>query len=301
MARRYVAFVNPSTRGNAKRLMKSLRKAAPAGVEIDIHETTSASIDPSIIPNDGSVEAVIAVGGDGTVSEVATALRDRDIPLAIIPGGSTNIIARYLGIPSRPSRAVALVFGDHDIRSMDAGVCGDKRFLHMAGAGFDSRIFLATNRSLKRRMGWVAYIEGAIRSVSLPPARFTIDIDGNVIQLVSPLVLIANGAAIIHPRLAIYPHIDNDDGLLDVVIFSATNTRGIVRSIMRFATGSLPRSQNVLRIQGKVITLTAEPPMPIQLDGDVVGATPARFSIADRSMKIIVPVRKETPIRGLRK
>jgi len=292
MQRRYIAFVNPSTRGNAKRLLASLRNAAPGDVDIEVHETTAERIDPKLIPDDGGIEAVIAVGGDGTVADVATALGDRDIPLAIIPGGSTNIIARYIGIPSNAAKAAALIFGEHAIRSIDAGICGEKRFLHMAGAGFDSRVFLATNRALKRRMGWLAYLEGAIRSVSLPPARFTIDVDGNMIQLISPLVLIANGAAIIHPRLPIYPHIDNDDGLLDVVIFSATDTRGIVRSIARFATRTLPRSHDVLRLQGKNISLTAEPAMPVQLDGDVVGETPARFSLASKPIRILVPLKK---------
>jgi diacylglycerol kinase (ATP) len=292
MQRRYVAFVNPSTRGNAKRLMASLRDAAPRDVVVEARETTADPIDPNSIPSGGEIEAVIAVGGDGTVAEVATAIGDRDVPLAIIPGGSTNIIARYLGIPKSPVKAAALIFGDHAIKPIDVGICGEKRFLHMAGAGFDSRLFLATNRSLKRRLGWLAYLTGAARSVALPPARFTIDVDGNVIQLVSPLVLIANGAAIIHPQLSIYPHIDNDDGLLDVVIFTATNTQGVVRSILRFATRSLPRSAHVIRLQGKNISLVADPPMPVQLDGDVVGETPSRFSIADRQIKILVPVKK---------
>ncbi len=293
MQRKFIAFVNPSTRGNANHLLANMHRAAPADAMIVVHETTVDRIDPRILPDDGDLEAVIAVGGDGTVADVATAIGDRDIPLAIIPGGSTNIIARGLGISSDPRKAAALIFGAHKIRAIDVGICGEKRFLHMAGAGFDSRLFLATNRGLKRRMGWLAYLPGAARSVAMPPARFTITVDGNVIELMSPLVLIANGAAIIHPRLEIYPHINNDDGLLDVVIFSATDSRGVFRSVMGFATRSMPKSRDVMRLQGRNITLAAEPAMPVQLDGDVMGETPACFSIAARPLKIVTPIVKQ--------
>lgn len=290
--RTFVAFINPTTRGNAAKLTRLLENAAPAGVNLVLHETTVDPIDPNLIPNDPSqVEAVIAVGGDGTVAEVATALGDRPIPLGIVPGGSTNIIAKYIGVPANPKRAARLIFGKHDLRQIDAGICNGKRFLHIAGAGFDSRLFMATNRALKRRTGWLAYLPGAAKSVFLPPSRFTIDVDGNVLEIASPLVLIANGGAIIHPRFSIYPSINNADGLLDVVVFTATSTGGIMRALARFMTRSLPGSKSVVHLKGKSIHLSAEPPMPVQLDGDVVGETPAQFAIAPEPMRIIVPVK----------
>jgi YegS/Rv2252/BmrU family lipid kinase len=294
MPRRFVAFINPSTRGNAAKLRALLERAAPDDVQLTIHETTTDELDPALIPSDGSIEAVIAVGGDGTVAEVATAVGDRRIPLGIIPGGSTNIIGRYGGVPRNAKQAAALIFGQHAIRPIDAAECRGKRFLHMAGAGFDSRLFLATDRRLKRRMGWIAYFSGAARSVFLPPSRFTVDVDGNVIEVVSPFVLIANGAAIVHPMFTIHPSIANDDGLLDVVIFTATNARGVLRALIRFATRSLPKSKEVIHLQGKSILLDATPPMPVQLDGDVFGETPARFTISKQPTLLIVPVKKST-------
>lgn len=290
MTRRFVAFINPSTRGNAAKLRAMLERAAPDDVELTIFETTTDEIDAGLIPDD-DVEAVIAVGGDGTVAEVATAIGDRRVPLGIVPGGSTNIIGRYGGVPRNPKQAAALIFGRHAIRPIDAGECRGKRFLHMAGAGFDSRLFLATDRRLKRRMGWVAYFSGAARSVFLPPSRFTIDVDDNVIEVVSPFVLIANGAAIVHPMFTIHPSIVNDDGLLDVVIFTATNAGGVIRALIRFATRTLPKSKDVIHLQGKSIALVATPPMPVQLDGDVFGETPARFTICEQPTLLIVPVK----------
>jgi diacylglycerol kinase family enzyme len=291
MQRRFVAFINPSTRGNAAKLRRVLEQTAPSDVDLTIHETTAEPIAPDLIPSDG-IEAAIAVGGDGTVADVATALGDRPIPLGIVPGGSTNIIARYLGIPVSPKKAARLIFGRHAIRRIDAGLCDGKRFLHIAGAGFDSRLFMATNRSLKRRTGWLAYLPGAAKSMLMPPSRFVIDVDGNVLEIASPLVLIANGGAIIHPRFSINPNIDNADGLLDVIVFTATSTGGILRALARFATRSLPGSTSVVHLKGKSITLMAAPPMPVQLDGDVVGETPARFEIAPEPMSIIVPMQK---------
>ena len=292
MQRTFVAFINPTTRGNSAKLRRLLEEAAPDDVDLVIHETTADPISPDLIPADpAQIEAVIAVGGDGTVADVATALGDRSIPLGVIPSGSTNIIAKYVGVPANPKRAARVIFGQHRTRPIDAGICNGKRFLHIAGAGFDSRLFMATNRSLKRRTGWLAYLPGAARSVFLPPSRFTIDVDGNVLEIASPLVLIANGGAIIHPSFLIYSSINNADGLLDVVIFTATSTGGIMRALARFMTRSLPGSTSVVHLKGKSIRLSAEPPMPVQLDGDVIGETPAQFTIAPEPMQIIVPVK----------
>src|SRR4051812_34635098 len=108
-------------------------------------------------------DIVVAMGGDGTVSRVATGIFGSAAALGIIPFGSTNIIARSLGIPANPRNAIALLVGSHSRRVIDIGRCDDRCFLHMGGAGFDAEIFRQTSLEWKRRTGWIAYLPPAVQ------------------------------------------------------------------------------------------------------------------------------------------
>ena len=116
-------IANPATRAEISKVYNALMRRLPAGIHLEAHETRSGE-DPKKLAlelRDGA-RGMVAVGGDGTVSSVAAALHGTDIPLGIIPGGSTNIIARELGIPSALEPAVDLLFGDFAVRTIDVGV-----------------------------------------------------------------------------------------------------------------------------------------------------------------------------------
>jgi diacylglycerol kinase family enzyme len=271
-------------------LERRLRAAVPPGIDLVVRRTEEAGGAVGIARNlVGEADLIVAAGGDGTVAEVATGTFGSGVPLGILPAGSTNITARELGIPTDPNRAIALLFGPHRLKTMDVGRCGDRCFLHMAGAGLDSRFFAATNRRLKRRVGWLAYLPPAALALRMPPAVVTVVADRLTMTAVSPLVVVANGGSIIAPRLRLDSTIRSDDGLLDVLVFTATGPAPIVRTLGRLATLRLADSPFVSRAQTRSVSITAEPPLPIQLDGDVVGGTPATFQIEPRSLRLIVP------------
>jgi diacylglycerol kinase (ATP) len=289
---RFVVIVNPATRGNVETLLAAVRRNAPSRSDLDVHLTTGEPFSQEILGDPSDIEAVIAIGGDGTVTQVAQAIGDYNLPLGVIAAGSTNIIARNLGLPVDPDRAASLVFGDHRIQRLDVGICNDHRFLHMAGAGFDSRLFMQTNRKLKRYVGWAAYVPGAAKAIFMPPASFHVAVDDIDVRVDSTFVMVANGAGVIHPSLRVFPDIRTDDGWLDVVIFTATTPRTIGRSLARFVTQTLDRSQYVFRLRGRRVWMESDPAMPLQLDGDVIGMTPASFSVASRSLSVIAPLSK---------
>jgi YegS/Rv2252/BmrU family lipid kinase len=237
---------------------------------------------------------VIAVGGDGTVADALTAIGDAGAPIAILPGGSTNVIAQELGLPGSAHDAAQVIFGRHTIHTMDAATCNDRLFLHMAGAGFDSRIFDQTNPALKRRVGWLAYLPGAAKSLRLPPARFQVQTESASFDFTSPMVLVANGAGIIRPSLRLLPDIASDDGWLDLVAITTPSAQGIARVLGRFATRSLHRSPHVLHVRARRVQIEADPQMPIQVDGDVSGTTPAEIEILPGRAKMIVPASRST-------
>ena len=288
--RRFLIVANPVTRRGAETIIEQIRRVAPPNARVDVQFTEPTHMAPGALSSRaGEYEAVMAVGGDGTVAEVATAIDGHEIAIGIIPAGSTNVIARNLRLPYDPIDAALLVFRRPHTRRIDVGICNGRRFLHMAGAGFDSRIFATTSKRLKRHLGWVAYLQGATQTIFEPPVHFAITVDGTSLECESPLVLIANGGSIIRPSIPVHPGIRYDDGLLDVIIFTATRPVEIASTLGRLATRSLEKSPYTIHVRGREIDLASTPSIPVQLDGDIIGDTPARFTLLPRALEIIVP------------
>lgn len=288
---RAVAIINPSTRGNVARIGELLQVAAPASTRLNIYQTGYAGHAGELARQHApSADLLIAVGGDGTVAEVAGAARGTMIPVGIIPGGSTNITAREMGIPTNIHLAARLLFENHSIRTIDAGVCGDRIFLHMAGAGVDSLLFDLASAALKRKLGWIAYLPAAIEALRRPLSRFTIQSDEMQIERVrSPMVLVANGSSIIAPMLQLDTRIRPDDGNLDVFVVTATRPDELARVFARMALRQMSGSPFVTAFTTRDVEISADPQIAAQLDGDVFGTTPMRFTIDPGSIRIVVP------------
>ncbi len=291
IARRLALVVaNPATKGDVSSYVAAIRAAAPPGVDVAVRYTRKG--DNPLADIDDLIEhadILIAAGGDGTVGTVAHAAVIRKIPLGIIPAGSTNIVARDLGIPSEPGAAASLIFGRHQIRAIDLGWCNDHWFLHMGGSGVDSKLFLAADQSLKQRYGWKAYLLPALRNIFGAPSRYTLTTEKGTISVVSPLILVAIGGSILMPSLTIGSHIARDDGWLDVFIFTARGSAKVAETGFRFLSRQLESSPYVTRVQCRTLLLDSEPTMPIEIDGDVVTLTPATFRIQPLALKVIVP------------
>jgi YegS/Rv2252/BmrU family lipid kinase len=236
-------------------------------------------------------DVVVAVGGDGTVADVATGIFGSAASLGIVPTGSTNITARCLDIPRGARRAIALIAGPHARRPIDVGRCGERCFLHIAGAGFDAELFGATSPTLKRSMGWVAYLPAAATAIRLPPSRVQVVADEDVIDATSPLVLVANGGSILVPELTLYPEVAIDDGWLDVLVFTAATMAEVAATLGRMGRLALDRSPHVQWRRAKAVSIEASPALRVQLDGDVRGETPATFRIVPGGMTVITPQR----------
>jgi YegS/Rv2252/BmrU family lipid kinase len=298
--RRIVAIVNPATHRPAEPIVALLKSRVPAGVDLDVHLTDRAGATESTalaaLPD---ADLVVAVGGDGTVADVAGAIgtyRDRggpDVPLAVIPAGSTNITSRELRIPTKPAAAIDLIFGQRPSRFQPIDLCqaNDRLFLHMAGAGLDSRLFAETSHAMKRKVGWLAYVPPTVRNLRVPPATFRIVTDGTSQTVEAPLIIVANGGAIIAAGFQLYPDIRTDDGLLDVLIFTPRTGVATLRTLGRVATRSLQRSPFVVRLRAKHVELDADPPQPVQIDGDVALKTPVSFRIRESALRVVVPAR----------
>lgn len=294
-------MVNPVARRGAGSLLDHVRERLPAECHLSIVETTTTPLERGSLQDAANAaEVVVVVGGDGTVAETLTAMDESPTPVGIVAGGSTNIIALELGLPADPAAAAALIFGEHSIVEMDAATCNGETFLHMAGAGFDSRIFDNASSELKQRFGWLAYLPSAAHSLRLPPARFRVTTDEATFELTSPMVIVANGAGIIRPELPIYPGIAHDDGFLDLIAVTATSPADIASVLARLVSRRMNRSPHILHARSRAVRIEADPIMPIQLDGNVSGTTPAVIALRDRRARMIVPVSAGGWLQGRR-
>jgi len=289
--RRIAVIVSGTSRLSLDQLDATLAPGFNRDMEFQVQVANSSS-EATEAANQAaeSADIVVAVGGDGTVADVASGIYGSSAALAIVPAGSTNIAARSLGIPADPVAAFALICGSNRLRSIDVGRCDDRSFVHMAGAGFDAALFHATSPVLKRRLGWFAYIPAALVALRLPPSDIRIRADRTILEARSPLVLIANGGSAIAPQYRIYPGITIDDGWLDVIVFTPSTPAQIAATLGHAGKQQLDRSPHVTHARARAVQIDAVPPLPVELDGDPRGTTPRLFSIVPSGLQVVTPI-----------
>lgn len=286
-----VVVVNPSTRRyGTLDLARLLDRELGAHYTIEIIETEPAQDTAAVVRALAARAAVVlACGGDGTVNAVASGLVDRATPLAILPGGTTNIIAQGLGIPADPLAICQLLRGEALTAAIDVAQIGERFLLHMGGAGYDAHLMAMTSRAAKRGFGLAAYfLFGARGLLDQPIVDFTIVIDGRTIRERGWMALVANGSDVVTRGLSLGPHISTTDGYLDLVLFTAPGLLDAAASFASIVTRHY-RSPYLRYERGKQIEVHADPPLPVEFDGDPVGTTPFIAEVLPGALHVLVP------------
>ena len=173
---------------------------------------------------ESGAERVIAIGGDGTVVEAAAgllALSDPP-PLAIVPQGTANLLALNLGVPHDRESAIQAAFSS-EVGRIDCGRANGEPFLIAVGAGVHADVIARADRSSKRRWGVAAYgIAGWHATRGVTPVRFTIEIDGEEIEIEATTVQVMNVASVIRRGWEFAHGVSPVDGILDVVAHRAS-------------------------------------------------------------------------------
>ncbi len=237
-------------------------------------------------------DLVIAVGGDGTVSEVAAGILGTRARLAIVPNGSTNVVSRNFNIPNETRRAARALIGTLESRTIDVIKIENRIALHMVGCGFDALMMEDTAPMLKRTAAWFAYVPAALKHMSGRPWTFRITVDDRQISTDAKMVLVANGSFVLDPRFEVGRNIRPDDGLLDVIVFTPPNFAATTEIASRMAIGRIESSSYVRQFTGKHIVVESDPPAPVECDGDVIGTTPVTLDVIPGAITIVVPARE---------
>jgi diacylglycerol kinase family enzyme len=163
------------------------------------------------------VDVVIAAGGDGTVRACVQQLAGTDTALAILPFGTGNLLAANLGVPPRTRDALTLLTAGHR-RRLDVGVLGDRTFVVMAGIGLDALMLRDAPETLKRRIGWPAYLWAATRHLCEPPMTLTLRVDNAPPVTRRARMLLIGNVGRLQGGIPILPDARPDDGLLDIAV-----------------------------------------------------------------------------------
>ncbi|WP_022882334.1 diacylglycerol/lipid kinase family protein [Gryllotalpicola ginsengisoli] len=320
-----VAVVANPVKRDIDRVRESVvRRAHFAGLGDPLwFETTLDDIGAGVARSavESGASLVIVAGGDGTVRAAAGALRGTGVALGVVPSGTGNLLARNLRVPiGDPEAAVAVAFTGRT-RAVDVGLAelereGGEReehpFMVVAGAGIDAAMIANTSPALKERLGWLAYVDGALRSVARSqPVRAKVRVDGPGDETMTHgfdvhTVLVGNVGAL-PGDVELLPGARIDDGVLDVAVMHPKSVfgwaligRSIVwenhvlrrsalgRKLISFRSRHSPHVLSYMR--GPVVTARFERPVEAELDGDEVGPVQAaRFRTDPQSLLVRVP------------
>ncbi|MGH2448612.1 MAG: diacylglycerol/lipid kinase family protein [Chloroflexota bacterium] len=256
-------------------------------------ETTGAPGDTARITRAAVAEgmdAVLVAGGDGTVNEAVQALAGSETALGFLPFGTVNIWARELGLPLHPMGAAHELAAGR-IEQVDLGMIDDRYFLLMAGIGFDGAVVrrAQTLERHKQRFGVLPYIASGLAVAPFyRGADIELRYDGLIRKLRALMVVVAN-TRLYGGRFRMTPKAVANDGWLDLCVIKGHGPLAMLRqSVPLFLSGSVAHSDvELLRV--RELSITSEAALPVQVDGELAGETPARVSVASKALKVIVP------------
>ncbi|MFM2386157.1 MAG: hypothetical protein RL660_914 [Bacteroidota bacterium] len=289
---RHIAFIiNPKSGTDRNKALEQLARQHYADQDVVLHFLVTAHAGHAIqlakACAEKCFEAVIAVGGDGTVNEVAQGLINTNTMLGIIPKGSGNGLARACGIPLNELAAMQVVSRGYS-KTIDTGVINNELFLSNTGVGLDAQVAQACMHQEKR--GILMYIRNSIRMfASYKPLKYRITIDGEVYTEKAIMVSIANGNEFGY-GFKISPTASHVDGKLDVMIIKPLNF--FTASYVSFKAwyGNLHKYSKVKHLLGRQISIEAEGMSCHQIDGDYrANNGQVAAQIQAKSLQVLVP------------
>ena len=288
-------IVNTRSRSGERTFFRALDRLQDLGVTLG---PTYAVRDPARLPetvrdvlDDGSEYRVLILGGgDGSVSSVVDFLAHREVILGLLPLGTANDFARTLEIPVDIDEACRTIAGGKVV-DVDLGLARDNYYVNVASTGLSVNVTQALSPRLKRRIGAIAYPVAAIRAFFQHEpfsARLTFP-GGEVVEYGRLLHLAIGNGRFYGGGLVVAPGAGIDDRRLDVLAIELGRPRTLLGVARYVKSGDFIRMEGVHHHRTKRVRLETEPPLPINIDGEIVTSTPQDFAVVHNALKVIVP------------
>jgi diacylglycerol kinase (ATP) len=291
----HLIFNPVSGQGNPQQDLDRIQTWLEPHMHLHIHETDAetapADIAKQILQN--PVNLVIAAGGDGTVSAVAGALIQTDIPLGIIPRGTANAFAAALGIPMGQQDACNVIL-QGQVRTIDAAYCNGTPMTLLAGIGYEANVVEKTSREFKNQWGAMAYLISGWQQMDEQELFETeLEAGGEVYRFQAGAVTVANAAPPTSVLAQGGGEVIASDGLLDVTVATVDSKLSGVVTMLRALGSALMKTgfqdQNVVHSRASRLKVTTNPPQKVVVDGEVIGVTPVEVECVPESLQVIVP------------
>ncbi len=286
---------NPNSGGKSQKLFKKTcalleKNIAPLGGSLTTVQTMAFGDGAQIsgeAAKSGKYDAIIAVGGDGTIQDVATGMLGSPVPLGIIPAGTGNVLVRELNYKFSPKFLVDnLISGN--ARPVHVGLANDIPFLFAGSVGYDAEVVEGFDKGNGRKLGRAGY--------ALPGMKALLNKNGGDL-----IVTTENGRQeadwVIVTRVRFYasdfllrPNADISSDIFHVVCFKGKGKFTRMRQLIGLATGRLPKNKSVSFETAKTVRVEGNPDNYIQIDGESLGQLPLTFTIHPKTLKVIAPL-----------
>ncbi|MGC4045755.1 MAG: diacylglycerol kinase family lipid kinase [Armatimonas sp.] len=241
-----------------------------------------------------SFDVVVAMGGDGTVGDVARgilAVQDetgKEASLGVLPAGTGNDYARNLGIPLRLDIAAEIIHSGV-IKRVDVGVLNGTPFLNNTGTGFDSAVMQTMNSGMKWLKGQPAFLAAIFKTLpSYKPFTVTLEVDGEQRRAEKVMMISVLNGKVYGAGMEAAPHAEMDDGRLDVLLIKATSKMKLLPLVRKVGAGEHIGNPHCELFQTRALKISTIPVLPINIDGEIRGTTPMNISVRSRALKVLV-------------
>jgi YegS/Rv2252/BmrU family lipid kinase len=298
LPRRVNVVFNPATgKDPADRRAALEATLAPHGLEVRWYETTRDDPGQGVTRRavEEGTDLVMVAGGDGTVMACVTGLAGTEVPLAVLPGGTGNLLANNFDIPDDLDGALDVALHG-ERRRLDVGAVGDDRFVIMCGIGIDAAMLRDADPKLKARLGAVAYVLSGFRQLRRRSNRFRLKLDdGPQIVRAGQGVLVGNLGRL-QGGLPVMPDASPTDGRLDVAVLQTQTILDWLVLAARVLARRRRRDPQMEQFQAHHVEIRCDQPQPVERDGDPADPTTELVvDVVPDALTLCVPVQEEQP------
>jgi diacylglycerol kinase (ATP) len=269
---------------------------AEMGLDVELLETAGPGrVAQQVAEYRGAdFDMLVAAGGDGTIREVAETASRLDVPFGIVPLGTSNSVARELGLPTRPVEAARVVASGVP-RPIDMAEAAGRRFLLCVGVGFDAEVVAAVHSSRRGGISLAHYVPAALKACmtyTLPHIEVVID---GVPQPPGAVQVVVGNTRVWGGPMVLAPEARMDDGLLDVCLFYGGRLSLLgqgLRAVMRLPLATRRErlaGSGAILCRAREIFIPGPPSVPVEMDGDPGPPLPLSIKVIPKAVRAIVP------------